>query len=132
MPITDSQTPGPEYLLGHDEAEAERLTGLAMWRSGDHAQAAACYESAAANLAAAGYPGRAAEALFYLANERFGSWHTGVCQFVMCDGSVRALSNNIRAAINPNLKCPDLNAVANQGPLHRLAVYNDGQVIVEN
>jgi prepilin-type N-terminal cleavage/methylation domain-containing protein len=25
----------------------------------------------------------------------FGSWHTGVCQFVLCDGSVRAISVNI-------------------------------------
>lgn len=65
-----------------------------------------------------------------LANERFGSWHTGVCQFAMCDGSVRALNNSIQAAVNPNLSCPALIAVSNQGPLHRLAVRNDGQVIV--
>src|SRR5262249_28250182 len=26
---------------------------------------------------------------------RFGSYHTGVCQFVLCDGSVRAISVNI-------------------------------------
>src|SRR5439155_18208697 len=27
--------------------------------------------------------------------QRFGSWHPGVCQFVFCDGSVRAVSNNV-------------------------------------
>jgi prepilin-type N-terminal cleavage/methylation domain-containing protein/prepilin-type processing-associated H-X9-DG protein len=28
------------------------------------------------------------------ANNQFGSWHTGVCQFVFCDGSVHALPNS--------------------------------------
>jgi prepilin-type processing-associated H-X9-DG protein len=27
--------------------------------------------------------------------QRFGSWHPGVCQFVFCDGSVRAVNNNV-------------------------------------
>jgi prepilin-type N-terminal cleavage/methylation domain-containing protein len=43
---------------------------------------------------------------------RFGSWHTGVCQFVLCDGSVRAVRNGIDPA-----------------SLARLAVRNDGEVI---
>ena len=30
-----------------------------------------------------------------LPERRFGSWHPGVCQFVLCDGSVRGVSNNI-------------------------------------
>jgi prepilin-type N-terminal cleavage/methylation domain-containing protein len=59
-----------------------------------------------------------------LGNERFGSWHTGVCQFVMCDGSVRALQNSIQDVINPNAN--PINAPANLGPLHRLSVRNDG------
>jgi prepilin-type N-terminal cleavage/methylation domain-containing protein len=41
----------------------------------------------------------------------FGSWHTGVCQFVLCDGSVRAISVNI----DPT-------------NLRRLADRNDGEV----
>ena len=27
--------------------------------------------------------------------QRFGSWHPGVCQFVFCDGSVRAVRNTV-------------------------------------
>ena len=41
-----------------------------------------------------------------------GSWHPGVCQFVLCDGSVRALSN-------------DIDTVA----LRYLAVRDDGETI---
>jgi hypothetical protein len=26
---------------------------------------------------------------------KFGSYHPGICQFVMCDGSVKVLKNNI-------------------------------------
>jgi prepilin-type processing-associated H-X9-DG protein len=44
--------------------------------------------------------------------KKFGSWHTGVCQFVFCDGSVKAIRTTID---EPNLG--------------RLACRNDGQVI---
>jgi prepilin-type processing-associated H-X9-DG protein len=46
------------------------------------------------------------------ADIRFGSWHTGICNFVFCDGSVRSLPFNI-----------DINT------LRLLAVRNDGQPI---
>jgi prepilin-type processing-associated H-X9-DG protein len=29
------------------------------------------------------------------ADRRFGSWHPGVCQFVFCDGNVRAVNNSV-------------------------------------
>jgi prepilin-type N-terminal cleavage/methylation domain-containing protein len=45
----------------------------------------------------------------YRPEERFGSYHPGVCQFVLCDGSVRAIQNSI-----------------NVETLTRLAVRNDG------
>jgi prepilin-type N-terminal cleavage/methylation domain-containing protein len=45
----------------------------------------------------------------YRPDERFGSYHPGVCQFVLCDGSVRAIRNSI-----------DLQT------LTRLAMRNDG------
>jgi prepilin-type processing-associated H-X9-DG protein len=28
-------------------------------------------------------------------NGRFGSWHPGVCPFVMCDGSVQMIRNTL-------------------------------------
>jgi prepilin-type N-terminal cleavage/methylation domain-containing protein len=62
-----------------------------------------------------------------LANERFGSWHPGICQFVLCDGSVRGLKNSTQDVLDPNAN--PINAPANLGPLHRLAVRNDGLVI---
>jgi prepilin-type N-terminal cleavage/methylation domain-containing protein len=43
---------------------------------------------------------------------KFGSWHTGVCQFVFCDGSVKAVRNTIDTT-----------------NLRRLAVRNDGEAI---
>jgi prepilin-type N-terminal cleavage/methylation domain-containing protein/prepilin-type processing-associated H-X9-DG protein len=45
-------------------------------------------------------------------NKAFGSWHPGVCQFVFCDGSVKAIPVTI-----------------NITTLQLLGVYNDGQVI---
>ena len=65
------------------------------------------------------------------ANERFGSWHPGICQFVMCDGSVRSLRNDIQHVIDPTLSCPAVAAPSNQGPFGLLAIRNDGLVIRE-
>jgi prepilin-type N-terminal cleavage/methylation domain-containing protein/prepilin-type processing-associated H-X9-DG protein len=45
---------------------------------------------------------------------KFGSWHTGVCQFAFADGHVAALSNGI-----------------DMDTLQKLACRNDGQVIPE-
>jgi len=45
-------------------------------------------------------------------SRRFGSWHAGVCQFVFCDGSVKAIRNSI-----------------DETNLGRLAVRNDGQTV---
>jgi prepilin-type processing-associated H-X9-DG protein len=44
-------------------------------------------------------------------SRKFGSWHTGVCNFVFCDGSTRAIRNTIDTA-----------------NLRRLACRNDGEV----
>ncbi len=44
--------------------------------------------------------------------QRFGSWHRGVCQFVLVDGSVRPIQNNISDAT-----------------LGRLAERSDGQAV---
>jgi prepilin-type N-terminal cleavage/methylation domain-containing protein len=45
-------------------------------------------------------------------NRSFGSYHHGVCQFVLCDGSVRALANSTDATV-----------------LTRLSMRADGQVV---
>ena len=45
-------------------------------------------------------------------NYNFGSWHPGICQFAMCDGSVHAFSNDT----DTNL-------------LGRLAQRHDGDVV---
>jgi prepilin-type N-terminal cleavage/methylation domain-containing protein len=47
--------------------------------------------------------------------QRFGSWHSGVCLFVFCDGSVRMVSNSV----------DDLT-------LGRLAERSDGQPVAPN
>jgi prepilin-type N-terminal cleavage/methylation domain-containing protein/prepilin-type processing-associated H-X9-DG protein len=56
-------------------------------------------------------PGRDANGALW-ADKAFGSWHSGVCNFVFCDGSVKAIPNNISVTT-----------------LQLLAVRNDGQVI---
>jgi prepilin-type N-terminal cleavage/methylation domain-containing protein/prepilin-type processing-associated H-X9-DG protein len=58
-------------------------------------------------------PGRDANGNLW-ADKAFGSWHTGVCQFVFCDGSVQALPVTI-----------------NVRTLQLLGVRNDGQPIPE-
>ena len=40
---------------------------------------------------------------FDFAGQRFGSWHTGICQFAMCDGSVQALKVSINTTVLANI-----------------------------
>jgi prepilin-type processing-associated H-X9-DG protein len=47
-----------------------------------------------------------------VANNQFGSWHTGLCQFVFADGSVKGVKNSVPGTT-----------------LGFLANRNDGQVI---
>jgi prepilin-type N-terminal cleavage/methylation domain-containing protein/prepilin-type processing-associated H-X9-DG protein len=54
-----------------------------------------------------------------LNNASFGGPHTGVCQFVFCDGSVKAISNNVSPGTISG-------TTLNPGVLHKLAVRNDG------
>jgi prepilin-type N-terminal cleavage/methylation domain-containing protein len=50
----------------------------------------------------------------FRAEERFGSYHSGVCQFVLCDGSVQAVRTSISI-----------------DTLTRLAVKNDGLPVID-
>jgi prepilin-type N-terminal cleavage/methylation domain-containing protein/prepilin-type processing-associated H-X9-DG protein len=53
---------------------------------------------------------------------RFGGPHSGVCQFVFCDGSVKALSNSLSAgSFSGNTPVP--------GVFHKLGVRNDGLAV---
>jgi prepilin-type N-terminal cleavage/methylation domain-containing protein len=54
-------------------------------------------------------PSKNADAFY---GRKFGSYHTGVCQFVLCDGSVKAISTNISGE-----------------NLRRYAVRNDNEII---
>ena len=56
-------------------------------------------------------PGRDANGALW-ADKAFGSWHTGVCQFVFCDGSVHAITVSTPVTT-----------------MQLLGVRNDGQVI---
>jgi prepilin-type N-terminal cleavage/methylation domain-containing protein len=67
---------------------------------------------ASSSVRPAGRTRRIAISLTDGAASKFGSYHPGFCQFVMCDGSVRAVPVAISGEI-----------------LERLAVRNDGQVI---
>ncbi len=40
-------------------------------------------------------------------NQCFGSWHPGICQFVFCDGSVRALPSNLSIDVLTFLGLPN-------------------------
>ena len=108
--IADPRRPGPQRL----RPDPQRLPAERRGRHPGRRRRAPPRSSATRN------PGP-------LANERFGSWHPGVCQFAMCDGSVRALKNSIQDVLNPN--ATPIDAPANLGPLHRLSVRNDGLVI---
>ncbi|MFN5291260.1 MAG: H-X9-DG-CTERM domain-containing protein, partial [Planctomycetia bacterium] len=45
----------------------------------------------------------------------FGSYHNGVCQFVFCDGAVKALNVSVSTTA-----------------LQRFALRDDGQVTIDN
>ena len=53
---------------------------------------------------------------------RFGGPHAGVCLFVFCDGSVKALRSDLPAGTIEN-------GVEKPGILHFLAVRNDGHAV---
>jgi prepilin-type processing-associated H-X9-DG protein len=64
----------------------------------------------AGRLAGTNYPLAVSPQDLY--NSQFGSWHSGVVQFVFCDGSVHSLNTSIAGST-----------------LGLLAARNDGQVI---
>jgi prepilin-type N-terminal cleavage/methylation domain-containing protein len=108
--ITDgtSQT----FLIGEKHVPLGQFGSYAV---GDNPYYSGLYYRSAQRCAGPRYPLVANPADTSNARLRFGSYHTGVCQFVFVDGSVHAIATSIDV----------LN-------LQRLAVRNDGEVITAN